>query len=101
MENILERAVTLSDGATITANDLQLGSIELLNPEPDSTTDDGFTIDLASVREQGLEPYLAGIERAIIQSALKQTGNNKTAAARELGISFRALRYRLEKLGLE
>ena len=41
------------------------------------------------------------IERATIEKALTQTQQNKTAAAKLLGISFRALRYKLEKLGIE
>jgi two-component system response regulator PilR (NtrC family) len=53
------------------------------------------------VEQLGLEAYLEGIERDIILKALERSDNNKTAAARRLGISFRALRYRLKKLGLE
>ncbi|MES9901615.1 MAG: helix-turn-helix domain-containing protein [Sedimenticola sp.] len=41
------------------------------------------------------------VERPIITQALKETRWNKTAAAKKLGISFRALRYRLSKLGME
>ena len=52
-------------------------------------------------RAAGLDPLLDQIERDAIQKALEQTGGNKTAAAKVLGITFRALRYRLEKLGLE
>ena len=48
-----------------------------------------------------LEDYLENIERAAILKALEQTENNKTAAAKVLGITFRAMRYRLKKLGLE
>ncbi len=48
-----------------------------------------------------LEGYLEGLERAAILRALEATRYNKTAAAEKLGISFRALRYRLKKLGLE
>jgi two-component system response regulator PilR (NtrC family) len=53
--------------------------------------------------EQGLdlEGYLEGIERKAIEQALEATRWNKTAAAKKLGISFRALRYKLKKLGLE
>ena len=52
-------------------------------------------------RAAGLDPLLDQIERDAILKALEQTGGNKTAAAKVLGITFRALRYRLEKLGLE
>ncbi|MGH8521847.1 MAG: helix-turn-helix domain-containing protein, partial [Gammaproteobacteria bacterium] len=51
--------------------------------------------------QAGIEGYLSEIERQQILAALEQARWNKTAAAKLLGISFRALRYRLEKLGLE
>jgi two-component system response regulator PilR (NtrC family) len=51
--------------------------------------------------DEGLEDYLARVERHAIVEALESTRWNRTAAARLLGISFRALRYRLEKLGLD
>jgi two-component system, NtrC family, response regulator PilR len=50
---------------------------------------------------QSLEGYLEQVEKQAIQDALVQTNQNKTAAAKLLGITFRALRYKLEKLGLE
>jgi len=49
----------------------------------------------------GRKNYLEGIERQAIEKALEATRWNKTAAAKRLGISFRALRYRLKKLGME
>jgi two-component system response regulator PilR (NtrC family) len=51
--------------------------------------------------EIDLEDYLEGLERQAIEKALEATRWNKTAAAKRLGISFRALRYRLKKLGME
>jgi two-component system response regulator PilR (NtrC family) len=51
--------------------------------------------------DEGLDDYLARIERAAIEEALEKTSQNKTAAAKLLGITFRALRYKLEKLGIE
>jgi len=51
--------------------------------------------------EMDLEGYLETIERTAIEKALEATRWNKTAAAKRLGISFRALRYKLKKLGLE
>lgn len=89
LENILERAMTLCDGDVIEAEDLHL-------PEADRLSD---TSDLEE--SMLLEPYLDSIERERIIAALEQTRWNKTAAAKVLGISFRALRYRLEKLGLD
>ena len=50
---------------------------------------------------ESLDDYLERVERSAIEQALAKTNQNKTAAAKLLGISFRALRYKLEKLGLE
>ena len=90
LENILERATTLCENDTITLEDLGLGE------RPASDLD---TVE-AVLPEEGLEDYLARVERQAIMQALETTRWNRTAAARALGISFRALRYRLEKLGL-
>lgn len=94
LENILERAMTLCDGNTIQVDDLQL---------PESTPDltDTIIIDRPDGMQQGLEPALNDQEREAIIKALEQTRYNKTAAAKLLGISFRALRYRIKKLGIE
>jgi two-component system response regulator PilR (NtrC family) len=90
LENILERALTLCNGTEITVHDLQL---QAAVPE-DS--------DEAVMRgKESLDDYLERIERAAIEKALAQTRQNKTAAAKLLGISFRALRYKLEKLGID
>ena len=88
LENILERAMTLCDGDVIEESDLQLPKDNLADTIPSSD-------------DMHLEPYLDSIERERIVAALEQTRWNKTAAAKVLGISFRALRYRLEKLGLD
>ena len=85
LENILERAMTLCEGNTIDVDDLRL-------PEYTATADKG---------KLSLEPYLDTIEKETIMKALEQTRYNKTAAAKLLGITFRALRYRLKKLGLD
>lgn len=89
LENILERAMTLCEGNTIQPDDLRLKAARITN-----NTDN-------SVETVGLEAYLEGIERDLISAALEKCQHNKTAAAKQLGISFRALRYRLKKLGLE
>jgi len=95
LENILERALTLSDGREIQPDDLAL-------PEADTPSTEGETALLPEPPEGvQLEDYLENIERAAILKALEQTDNNKTAAAKVLGITFRAMRYRLKKLGLE
>ncbi len=84
LENILERAMTLCEGSCIEAGDLDLPMVsgEVESAEP-------------------LDSLLVSTERETILRALEETRWNKTAAARKLGISFGALRYRLQKLGLE
>ncbi len=91
LQNILERAVTLCEGDTIEADDLQLG-------QAGSIADEMAHLERG---EQPLEEFIADIERQAIEKALQQTRYNKTAAAKKLGITFRALRYRLKKLGME
>jgi two-component system response regulator PilR (NtrC family) len=49
----------------------------------------------------GLDSYMSNIEREAITQALRETRFNKTAAAKKLGITFRALRYKLKKLGMD
>jgi two-component system response regulator PilR (NtrC family) len=97
LENILERAATLCESEKITAADLDL-------PESKSTT----ASDQADPNESSitlsvdqLEDYLIQKERKAIIAALEKTRWNKTAAAKLLGITFRQLRYRLQKLELE
>jgi len=94
LENILERAMTLCDGKMIQVDDLQL-------PESSSDFTDTIIIDKPDGMKQGLDPALNDQEREAIIKALEQTRYNKTAAAKLLGISFRALRYRIKKLGIE
>ncbi len=99
LENILERAMTLSDGDVIDASDLSLRG-----PAFSSAMSEQNPIDATSIPERGdrdLESYLEDIEREAIEKALEATRYNKTAAAKKLGISFRALRYRLKKIGIE
>ena len=89
LENILERASTLCAGQEIQPDDIQLRAGQPAVAEAGS--DD----------ESGLEGQLQDIERTSILRALEQNRYNKTAAARQLGITFRALRYRIKKLGIE
>ncbi len=91
LENILERAIALSEEDTIQASDL--GLREPRGEEAAATT---FVPGA-----EPLEDYLVRVERDALLGALEQTDRNKTAAAKLLGISFRALRYKLEKLGIE
>ena len=96
LENILQRAVTMSEGEIITAEDLQL---------PEQTTNQADEIEFAApdsrIETNNLEAYLENIERTAITQALEATRWNKTAAAEKLGISFRALRYRCKKLNID
>jgi two-component system response regulator PilR (NtrC family) len=104
LENILERAFTLCDGDVIDSSDLQLGSScsDIDSAFQTPTTELVATADpQLSEQDLGLEGYLENIERKAIEQALEATRWNKTAAAKKLGISFRALRYKLTKLGLE
>ena len=89
LENILERAAAMSDTDTITAADLDfLSAVE----EPSARYSGHYTPG-----DGPLDEYLARIERRALNEALEHTGNNKTAAAKLLGMSFRSLRYKLDK----
>jgi len=93
LENILERATALCEDNTIVFDDLQL---------PLQANTSGDTLASAPAADgTNLEQQLEHTERQIITRALEETHWNKTKAAKILGISFRALRYRLSKLGLE
>ena len=103
LENILERAATLCETNQISADDLQLAAesgapVGTAAPEGQETL---FPNIDTSAPVQSLESYLEGIEKDIINRALERCRWNKTEAARSLGISFRALRYRLKKLELD
>ncbi len=106
LENVLERATALSTGSQIEVHDLQLrpavqpGASPSLPSLPASTpaeTPATASTDLPG----GLGDQLESMERQAIVRALEQTRYNKTAAAKLLGMSFRALRYRIKKLGIE
>jgi two-component system response regulator PilR (NtrC family) len=103
LENILERALALSSGETITADDLHFSKMAPRSPATRSRrTDEPGAQPWAAPEAYGdLEGYLDDIERQIISTALEESRWNKTATAKLLGISFRSLRYRLKKLNLE
>ena len=88
LENTLERALALCEDRHIRSADLNLAPAQL----PTSA---------ASGCKYPLQDYLDQTERTAILEALEQTRYNKTAAARVLGVTFRSLRYRLERLGIE
>jgi two-component system response regulator PilR (NtrC family) len=91
LENILERAFALSAEGEIGIEDLQLAP-------PAGATDAGERS--TTPVERPLPDYLDRVEREAIYAALEKTGFNRTAAARDLGITFRSLRYRMQRLGI-
>jgi two-component system response regulator PilR (NtrC family) len=98
LENMLERALAMSDGKAITIDDL--GNESKYSTSQDSGNNFESTFNPDHTSTLNLSDYLEDIERRAIVSALNKTNNNKTAAAKLLGVSFRTLRYRLTKLGL-
>ncbi len=88
LENILERAVALVSGDEIAVGDLQLSDERAAEQEMD-------------VEGLPLPERLEAIERKAILEALERARYNQTAAAKLLGISFRALRYRIQRLGIK
>jgi two-component system response regulator PilR (NtrC family) len=96
LENVLERALTLSTGGVITAEHIRLRSNAARPSTPEAPAPAG-----AAGGNTALGSQLESIERDAIIKALEKTRYNKTAAAKLLGMSFRALRYRIKKLGIE
>ena len=90
LENILERAITLSTSGEVRAADIQLRPTQSAASGP-----------AGAPGAAPLGDHLEEIERHAIVKALEQARYNKTAAAKALGMSFRALRYRIKKLGIE
>lgn len=93
LENLLERAVALCEDNRITAQDLNLPEVG----GPDNEDEDPLTEESGGA----LDDFITGIEKKAILDALAATQQNKTRAAAKLGITFRALRYKLKKLGIE
>jgi len=90
LENILERALALCAGDLISPAELQL-------TQPSAREDVPSGVSLAGLP---LQEHLDRVEKAAILDALEKTRFNRTAAAKLLGITFRALRYRMERLGI-
>lgn len=90
LENIIERAVALATGPEIGPDALQLLPVEDDVPSPP-----------ALAGGESLQDYLDRVEREVLLKALDTTRYNRTQAAKRLGISFRSLRYRLERLGIK
>jgi two-component system response regulator PilR (NtrC family) len=99
LENVLERALTLSTGGVITPEHIRL---RVASRTPGAEAADATPAATATISaDTALGSQLESIEREAIVKALEKTRYNKTAAAKLLGMSFRALRYRIKKLGIE
>jgi two-component system response regulator PilR (NtrC family) len=113
LENVLERALALASGGVLEPLDLMLPQAEvdlLLEPEPEPANDRPVetsstapvpSYDLVDGVPSQLPAYLDHLEADAIRAALGKTRNNRTAAAQLLGITFRQLRYRMQRLGLK
>ena len=117
LENILERAMTMADGEVIEAGDLLLPQQGAAAPAsapseptvkapapaaPALATNDGGVTEILDVEPgQALPDAMEQMERAAIEQALVANRYNKTKTAAQLGITFRALRYKLKKLGID
>lgn len=117
LENILERALALSDGDHLTAADLRLirPAAPAAAPAPAGQSPapmaqsapavvsgiDPRTLSPRDTASSPLPSYIEEIERNAIQQALQENRYNKTRTAAALGITFRALRYKLKKLGID
>jgi len=122
LENILERACALSEGVNITEECLQLThsapitARDQSSPQSKTNNIDNSLLEVASNKDsasndsdystnynaekQSIDEYLKDIEKHILLQALEKNRWNRTATAKMLGITFRSLRYRLKKLGL-
>lgn len=111
LRNIIERAMTLSDDAVIDLQHLQTAPLRQFSMETSaetplsSDTNNALMSDAMptgrKLPEEGLEAYLEKVEKDILLNALNLTHWNRTLAAKKLGMSFRSLRYRLKKFGLD
>ena len=102
LENVIERALTMCSGGIIKEQDLLLVPVEQSHPDNES-----LGIPLASTGGNSLSgkyplpDYLDRIEKQALLEALQQTAFNRTAAAKLLGLTFRTMRYRMERLGIK
>src|SRR6185436_6292770 len=92
LENILERAIALSAGGEIGVDDLRLLPLG---------AEEAAGAQAGELPAGPLPAYLDKVEREAILSALAKTGFNRTAAAKLLGLTFRTLRYRMQRLGIK
>jgi two-component system, NtrC family, response regulator PilR len=97
LENILERALALSSAEELGPDDLALHRISPEEEEESAPSE----AQPAKPLDAPLPVYLDRLEREAILQALDKTGFNRTAAARILGITFRQLRYRMQRLSIK
>lgn len=96
LENVLERAMALAIG-----EEIDVGDLRLLPTRGETGETSGLATGIQErAGQMPLQEYLDQAERDAILSALNQTGNNRTAAAKLLGVTFRSLRYRLQRLNI-
>ncbi len=106
LENVLERALALCNEGRIDVADLQLRAVPRAENAPPPSAEAivqmrGQPPAAAPTAKPALGDQLEDVERAAIIKALEAARYNKTAAAKALGMTFRALRYRIKKLGIE
>jgi len=101
LENILERAVALSEAGVIQESDLRLPSGNPHAPTPPPEPQVPAVAMALPISGEALPDVIEQLEREVIQKALEECRYNKTKAAAKLGITFRAMRYKLKKLGME
>ena len=94
LENVIERALTMCSGGVIEEQDLLLVPVEHNHPDNESP-------DTSLGSKYPLPDYLDRIEKQALLEALQQTGFNRTSAAKLLGLTFRTMRYRMERLGIK
>ena len=111
LQNMIERGITLCDDQMIDVAHLQTSSIRPI-PQPvvpeqqvatplDAQQPQTTVIADKKLPEEGLEQYLENVEKEVLINALNSTHWNRTLAAKKLRMSFRSLRYRLKKFGLD
>lgn len=91
LENIIERALALCSNDVITPEDMQLEPLLAVQPTASEDLGDKYP----------LPDYLDRVERQALLEALEETHFNRTAAAKRLGLTFRTMRYRMERLGIK
>ena len=114
LENLLERAVALAGDDVLMADDLMLPGPDVdlaLEPEPlieelagagtSAVAPDAVVYEVVDGVPSSLPAFLDEQERNAIRAALSRTRYNRTAAAQLLGITFRQLRYRMQRLDIK